>query len=82
MARKDRTIYTDEHGIRRFKGNAVVRYLLDEATAGRKCDMNDLAVQCKFARKFTSADWQEFYQMIGYSLSGYGDIFPRSKMRT
>lgn len=81
MARKDRPIYTDEHGTRRFKGNAVVKHLLEEARAGRKCDMNMLHESVVFGQ-FTQADWQEFYQMIGHSLSGYAEIFPRSKERT
>lgn len=81
MSRKDRPIYTDDQGTRRFKPNDIVRYLIDEASAGRKCDMNDLAVLVKVHKKFTYADWQEFYQLIGYSLSGYGDVFPRSKLR-
>lgn len=81
MSRKDRPIYTDGNGTRRFRGNEIVRYLLDEATAGRKCDMTDLAVQVKFKKLFSAADWQEFYQLIGYSLCGYAEVFPHSKER-
>lgn len=81
---KDRPIITDANGTRRFQENRVVRHLLDEATAGRKCDLNVLwqIVQCHHQgdRKWM-ADFREFYQMIGYSLGGYGEIFPHTKER-
>ena len=53
----------------RFKRNALVDYLLDEATAGRKCDMNDLA-----RKDFPQADREQFAQLIGYSLAGYHEL--------
>jgi len=52
-------------GVLRFKENAIVRYLLD---AG-KINMNDLAVM-----PFDREDRRQFAQLIGYSLSGYGDL--------
>lgn len=55
----------DEHGTVRFKGNAIVRYLLD---AGQ-FDMNHLAVT-----PFSQEDREQFAQLIGYSLSGYSDL--------
>lgn len=56
----------DEHGVLRFKPNAIVRHLLD---AHPTCDMNRLACM-----DFTDDDRQQFAQLIGYSLSGYGDL--------
>ena len=55
----------DEHRILRFKRNAIVRFLLD---AGPH-DMNALAVM-----PFSDEDRQQFAQLIGYSLAGYGDL--------
>lgn len=49
----------------RFKRNAIVCLLLDDG----KFDMNDLAV-----RKFSAEDREQFAQLIGYSLSGFGEL--------
>lgn len=56
----------DEHGTLRFKANAIVRHLLDTHPT---CDMNRLACM-----DFTDDDRQQFAQLIGYSLSGYGEL--------
>lgn len=58
----------DEHGILRFKENAIVRHLLDWATT-RGMSLNDLAVM-----EFTDDDRSQFAQLIGYSLDGYGTL--------
>ena len=55
----------DEHGVLRFKVNALVRHLLDNGPF----DMNTLA-----SGGFSNEDRQQFAQLIGYSLSGYGDL--------
>ena len=55
----------DKHDTVRFKPNAIVSYLLDNGGV----DMNDLAVI-----DFTQEDREQFAQLIGYSLSGYGDL--------
>jgi len=57
-------------GVERYKANPIIRFLLDEATAGRQCDLNRI-----WTSGFSRADLQEFYQLIGYSVSGYGDVF-------
>lgn len=59
----------DARGTARFHGNAIVRWLLDEATAGRKTNLNDIAT-----REFSQDDRQQFAQLIGYSLSGYHEL--------
>ncbi len=56
----------DAIGVLRFKENAIVRYLLDTHP---NCDMNKLACM-----EFTDDDRQQFAQLIGYSLSGYGEL--------
>jgi hypothetical protein len=55
----------DAHGVLRFKANAIVQYLLDKGGL----NMNDLAIV-----QFSKEDRQQFAQLIGYSLSGYGDL--------
>jgi len=55
----------DSHGVARFKGNAIVRFLLDNGGY----DMNRLHLV-----GFSDEDWNQFNQLIGYSVSGFGDI--------
>ena len=56
----------DARGVLRFKANAIVRHLLDTHP---DCDLNRLACM-----DFTDDDRQQFAQLIGYSLSGYGEL--------
>lgn len=55
----------DEHGVLRFKANAIVRFLLDAGPF----DMNKLAMM-----NFSQEDREQFAQLIGYSLSGFGEL--------
>lgn len=59
-------IVEDEHGVCRFKQNAIVRFLLDEGPF----DMNKLAM----LPGISQAERNQFAQLIGYSVSGYGDL--------
>ncbi len=56
----------DKHGVIRFKENQIVRHLLDTHPT---CDLYDLE-----SMGFSDDDYQQFAQLIGYSLSGYGDL--------
>jgi len=56
----------DSHGVLRFKANQIVRHLLDTHPT---CDMNKLALM-----DFSDDDRQQFAQLIGYSLCGYGEL--------
>lgn len=58
-------LVTDEHGIIRFKKNKIVTFLLEKGPFS----LNDLA-----AVDFTDEDHEQFAQLIGYSLSGFGDL--------
>ena len=60
-------LYVDDYGRVRFKGNGIVRYLLDNG----ELDLNKLAVACGGE---SVEDWEQFYQLIGYSLGGYGEL--------
>lgn len=55
----------DDHGILRFKPNAIVRYLLDAGPF----NMTDLALM-----PFSQEDRQQFAQLIGYSVSGFSTL--------
>lgn len=66
----------------RFKQNKVVDFLLEQASAGVKCDLNQL---WRFYAHgvFPIEDMMQFYQLIGYSVGGFGEIsgFSRSVVR-
>lgn len=55
-------IEKDDHGTLRFKRNKIVDFLAE----GR---LNELA-----AMDFPQEDWEQLAQLIGYSLSGFGDL--------
>ena len=55
----------DKHGVARFKENAIVRFLLDAGPF----DLNQIACM-----KFSAEDHSQLAQLIGYSVSGFGDL--------
>lgn len=55
----------DPGGTIRFKGNAIVRYLLDT----HKNNLNDLACM-----PFSNEDRMQFAQLLGYSVCGFCDL--------
>jgi hypothetical protein len=64
-------IEEDANGVLRFKANALVKALLEHGQRTGLC-MNDLAV-CYRTESYAN-DWQQLAQLIGYSLSGYGEL--------
>lgn len=58
----------DAHGTLRFKENPIVRTLLDYATE-HGYGLNEMALD-----DFDAEDRMQLAQLIGYSLSGYGDL--------
>lgn len=56
------------NGRPRFHENAIVRFLLDWATQ-HGMGLNQIAT-----KQFSNADRQQFAQLIGYSLDGYGEL--------
>lgn len=58
-------LYVDESGVVRFRENRIVRLLLDTGPF----TLNSLS-RLGFLRE----DWAQFYQLIGYSLDGLGDV--------
>lgn len=61
----------DAQGVLRFKGNTLVSALLDHGQA-TGFGLNEMA--CKFYTTEHADDWQQLAQLIGYSLSGYGEL--------
>ena len=61
-------LYFDEHEVIRFKENKIVRHLLDAGNI----DLNQLGIT--FAEKRYKKDWEQFYQLIGYSVYGYSEL--------
>jgi len=55
----------DEHGVLRFRGNAIVKFLLEAGPF----DMNTLA-RMPFSRR----DREQFAQLIGYSVIGFSEL--------
>lgn len=55
----------DNENILRFKQNSIVRFLLDAGPF----DMNQLAFM-----PFGQEDREQFAQLIGYSLDGFGEL--------
>lgn len=61
-------VETDANGVLRFRSNKIVEHLLDFSTP-KGCGMNELSMH-----DFSNEDRMQFAQLIGYSLSGYGDL--------
>jgi len=55
-------------GVVCFRANSIVRRLLDE-NRSRGFGLNELS-----GMKFSQSDWEQFYQLVGYSLSGYHEL--------
>ncbi len=58
-------IEPDDSGVLRFKGNAIVRHLLDHSGI----DLNKLE-----RMNFSNEDREQFAQLLGYSVSGAADL--------
>lgn len=62
-------IEKDRNGRLRFRTNAIVNYLLEEATRVGLCDLNELA-----RMNFSDDDRAQFAMLIGYSLPGFSEL--------
>jgi len=56
-------VYLDANGRARFRGNAIVQHVVEEASAGRKCDLGDIA-----RLYFPDEDSVQFRALIGADL--------------
>lgn len=72
---KMQPIVIDKEGVARFRENGIVRDLLEAAKMGKKMDLNDITL-----RGYSKWERYQFWQLIGYSVGGYGDVFPGAKV--
>lgn len=67
----DHELIKDEHGTLRWKANPIVRKLIDE-----KISLNDLCPLLKYMGYNKNSEvYRKLYRDMGYSLSGYWEIF-------
>ena len=69
MKRPIQPIYKDKDGRPRFLSNKIVEHLLNLCQDNGLCDMNKLAMI-----DFSQDDREQFAQLIGYSLDGFGEL--------
>jgi hypothetical protein len=53
----------------RFRANKLVRTFFDAASHGKRFTLNDVDWSL-----YPQEDIDQFYQLIGYSISGYGEL--------
>ena len=58
-------VILDKNGVKRFKENKIVVYLLDNGAIG----LNDIAI-----KDFSQDDREQFAQLIGYSVGGFSEL--------
>lgn len=63
-------IRVDKDGVIRFRENPLVVWLLDIGPSGRP-RLNELHAS-EVGERASLADWEQFNQLIGYSVSGFG----------
>ena len=63
----------DDHGVIRFKKNAIVDWMLEMGRRGMKFDLNDIVMLCH-NKQFDFSDLVQLDQLVGYSVSGFGDL--------
>ena len=59
----------DGRGVIRFKSNAIIEWLFET----ERIDLNDIAIRAARGQ-FGEADQMQLAQLLGYSVSGYGDL--------
>lgn len=73
-------VHLDAQGTIRFKPNKIVRFMLDhgvnlvDAVWNRKFATDGLSLNILAGMDFPQEDWEQFYQLIGYSISGYHEL--------
>lgn len=64
-------VMLDERGVVRFRPNRIVQWMLAEGEAGRPFDLNRIARELD---RLDPEEHEQFNQLIGYSVSGFGDL--------
>lgn len=59
----------DDKGVVRFKGNKIIKFLFDTG----KLDLNEISAMVR-AGMLPEEDYVQITQLLGYSVSGWGDL--------
>ena len=59
----------DGQGVLRFKANPIIRYLVDNAKLPIEGHVLNVLPRVAAEHGFTRHDWDQFYQLIGYSVA-------------
>lgn len=62
--------YIDDNGVQRFRQNEILCYMLDKGVF----DLNKLYIEV-LTQKLNEYDYMDFYMSLGYSVSGFNEIF-------
>lgn len=73
MSHPMQDMFKDDDGRIRFKPNNIVRTMLN-LLESKGLGMNNLCMM-----EFPQEDWEQFFQIIGYSVSAYGGLSMISK---
>lgn len=73
MAHPMQPVGWDGKGVIRFKRNAIVDAVMDDCRERGGLDLNKIAVKVAL-REFKNEDMVQLAQLIGYSVSGFGDL--------
>jgi hypothetical protein len=66
-------IIIDADGVVRFRANKIVERLLEDSTERGRIDMNTIKIWLDQG-EVSQDDMVQFVQLIGYSVSGIGDL--------
>ena len=64
----------DSDGTERFKGNAIIRYVIDMNISGKVADMNTIWIAHQNGLG-TRKELKELYKLMGYSKCGFCEVF-------
>jgi hypothetical protein len=67
---------TGKNKVLRFKANRAIVFMYNM----KGCDMNDIW-RMAIEAKWSTEDVMSLYRQIGYSLSGFGEVFTDERMR-
>lgn len=70
LAHPDQPVGRDGEGVFRFKENRIVRWMLDQGRMGLRFDLSMVS-----ACGFSSEDLMQFAQLLGYSVSGFCELY-------
>lgn len=70
---KDHPVYRDQENVLRYEPNPLIMWMLEHANG--QISLNDMWIAFLRGDTFTRDEFMEFYRDIGYSLSGFDEIW-------